>query len=135
MRLSDTAVVRLFCQYTVASILISIAAWCAVGLGFVSVGAIETSTVDWFLAAQVYGCGATAVILLWKDSRFSFIALFVYLATQCAALVKAVVFDQLYFLPAAGSQGTVPAVLISLSFLSYLIVSSAASRRVFPRYG
>lgn len=60
-------VVNIFCIYTTLSIVISILAWMAVGLGLVSVSAVYTSSIGaagWALACLAYMLGLFMVYRL-----------------------------------------------------------------------
>lgn len=117
-------VVNIFCVYTTLSIAISIAAWLAVALGLVSIPAFyiaEISTAEWILAGLAYSCGSFMCYRLSKFGSVSVACFAAYPAIQVLALVHAFTSHGWYYAPSAGSQGTIPAVVISLAMLAYLV--------------
>ena len=116
-------IVNFFCIYTALSIVISIFAWAAVGLGFVSVPIIYTTGIGaagWALAGLSYMLGLLMVYQLTKYGKVGVAAFAVYPASQALTLAHSYISHGWYYAPSAGSQGTIPAAVISLAMLLYL---------------
>lgn len=121
---SNDKIVRLFSVYTVLSVGISVVAWLAVAFGLVEVSAYITSgigLIGWLLAVTIYGLGLYAAVVLLRVGSVPIPIFITYLASQGAAVVFAYFSEGWIFFPAAGSQGTLPAVAISAAMLVYLI--------------
>src|SRR5690554_5450779 len=124
-------VINIFCVYTVLSIAISIVAWLAVALGLVSIPAFyiaEISAAGWTLAGLAYVFGLFMCYRLSKYGSVSVASFAAYPAIQVLVLVHAFTSHGWYYAPSAGSQGTIPAVVISLAMLAYLV---SKTRRPF----
>lgn len=116
-------VVNLFSVYTILSLSISIVAWAAVGLGFISISTEILSgigLVDWSFAFLVYSLGFYVVYKLYKYGNVNLWVFGAYLVIQATALIYAFGNNGWFFTPGAGSQGTIPAAVISASMLVYL---------------
>lgn len=117
-------IINLFCVYTFVSIFISIAAWLLVSLGVVLISPLiipAISEIDWLMAATLYGLGLYSIHRLYLY-RNVHMALFIsYFALQLVAVTLAYWSQGQIYFPAAGSQGTVPALVISGAMLLYLL--------------
>ena len=116
-------VLNLFCVYTLLSVVISILAWASVGTGLISVSPIYTSGISgvaWILGAAIYLIAIYLVYQLHNRGRVSIATFGAYFLLQTLALGHGFLSYGWYYAPTAGSQGTIPAVLISLLMLVYL---------------
>lgn len=115
-------VVTLFCVYTGLSIGISVSAWIAVALGFVYVSPsvlVEISFVDWIFGACIYCLGAYLIYELYHQ-RLNLFCFATYVLVQSYAVGQSFLVEGVLYFAAAGSQGTFPAVFISVAMLFYL---------------
>ncbi len=129
---SEDNIIKLFCVYTILSVVISIFAWLAVGIGLVSISPNYIASIGilgWGLACLVYMLGLFMVYRL-KQNQAGPAIFVLYPAAQALALAHALVSQGWYYAPSAGSQGTVPALLISLAMLTYLFSKNLTFRKL-----
>lgn len=125
-------IINLFCIYTVLSIAISMLAWAAVGLELLSVSPFITSNISatgWVLGCLIYMFGLYSVYRLHNYARVSIVVFGAYIFFQVIALVSAYMSNGWYYAPSAGSQGTLPALVISCAMLFYLLSKHQASQK------
>lgn len=124
---SEDKVVNLFCIYTILSIVISILAWMAVGLGLISIPTVYNSSIGiagWALAGVTYMLGLVMVYRLKKHGETNIPVFAIYPVIQALTLGHSYVSHGWYYAPSAGSQGTIPALVISLVMLVYLFIKT-----------
>ena len=116
-------IINLFIVYTILSICISILGWIMVYSGFADVPNDITSQIgplELTLAVLIYGSGLANVWTLFKFRTFHKSLFIGYIGIQALALILSSVQHGWLFFPAAGSQGTIPAIIISVSMYYYL---------------
>ncbi|MGB5371461.1 MAG: hypothetical protein WBN18_13615 [Flavobacteriaceae bacterium] len=126
-------IINLFNIYTTLSISISMVAWLIVTLGFVNVPAGIINRIGSFemaLAIIIYGLGLANVWTLSKAKKFHGDLFLVYLSSQVLVLILSFVQQGWLFFPAAGSQGTIPAIIITIGMYFFLWKKSKKETRV-----
>ena len=126
-------IINLFNIYTTLSISISMVAWLIVTLGYVNVPAGIINRIGSFemaLAIIIYGLGLANVWTLSKAKKFHGDLFLVYLSSQVLALILSFVQQGWLFFPAAGSQGTIPAIIITIGMYFFLWKKSKKETRV-----
>lgn len=126
-------IINLFNIYTTLSISISMVAWLIVTLGYVNVPAGIINRIGPFemaLAIIIYGLGLANVWTLSKAKKFHGDLFLVYLSSQVLALILSFVQQGWLFFPAAGSQGTIPAIIITIGMYFFLWKKSKKETRV-----
>jgi len=126
-------IISVFNIYTALSISISLLGWLMVTLGFVHVPEAITSHIGSFeiaLAIIIYGLGIANVWTLSRTKKIYNALFLVYLSSQAFALFLAIIQQGRFFFPAAGSQGTIPALVISAGTFFFLWQKSKKGRQV-----
>ena len=126
-------IINLFNIYTTLSISISMVAWLIVTLGFVNVPAGIINRIGSFemaLAIIIYGLGLANVWTLSKAKKFHGDLFLVYLSSQVLVLILSFVQQGWLFFPAAGIQGTIPAIIITIGMYFFLWKKSKKETRV-----
>lgn len=116
-------IINLFNIYTTISVCISIAAWLVVTLGFVNIPQDIINGIGPFdiaMGSIIYGLGLANVWTLSRIKIFNSDLFLVYLSSQVLALILSFAQQGWLFFPAAGSQGTIPAMVISVGMYFYL---------------
>lgn len=126
-------IINVFIIYTALSISISILAWIMVTLGFVHVPEAITNQIGSFeiaLAIIIYGLGIANVWTLSSTKKFYSELFLIYLSSQAFALFLAIIQQGWLFFPAVGSQGTIPALVISTGMFFFLWKKSKEESQV-----
>ena len=116
-------VVNLYCTYTGLSVVISILAWLVVFLGYANVAPAilnDIGVVDWMLGFVIYFMALWIVFNLYKKRPILDLFL-VYLLAQSAVVWYSFLKHGTLYFAAAGSQATLPAIVISAAMFIYLI--------------
>lgn len=120
----DNKIVNLFCIYTAISIVITAIAWCAVWLNLISVAPFNVaniSSMSWLLSGLTGLFGFYTIYKLQNMDRFSIAIFLAYLLLQVAGLTLSYLSNGWIYSPSAGSQGTIPALFISVAMFYYLV--------------
>jgi len=126
-------IINLFNIYTTLSISISLLAWLLVTLGFVNVPEALISKIGPFEMAMgiiVYGLALANVISLYKTNSLNSELFLLYISSQIAILIMSFVQHGWLFFPAAGSQGTIPAIAITIGMYFFLWKKSKKETRL-----
>lgn len=116
-------IINLFNIYTILSISISMVAWLTVILGFVNVPSSiinRIGTLEMVLAITIFVLGLANVWTLSKTKEFNNVLFLFYLRSQVLVLILSFVQQGWLFFPAAGSQGTIPAIIITTGMYFFL---------------